>query len=219
MRDRSVAPPVTTFSVREENSHDLGRGREDGFALQEGVEGVAQVALRWLDPALAVVHVPVVDPAAIHDLPVRRQHGDFRCDGHAGPLDEHVRWIAQHRARQAILLRVLRGILCGHVRIGMDDERRNLLRLIVSADTFDLRRIGVRDGTVGEQENRTVAFLSGWESGVWVRPLTSRNSTVRSSPTRDVRAVDNLPSKIRAMVAAIPPVHASPKRGRREGFA
>src|SRR5262245_53817150 len=60
--------PVSLFRLRQRAADHLRRLRRDRLALQDRVQGVAQIVFGGRRPALAVIDVEIVDPAAIEHL-------------------------------------------------------------------------------------------------------------------------------------------------------
>ena len=122
--------------------------------MHNGVERRLQVAFRRLRPRFSKISLAIIDAAAIKAFAIRQEHRCLRRHFHAGFVRQPLICIAQHLARITKIVRVLvdAGLRLG--RIGMHDEKCNLVRGVLFMEAFDLRRVTIRHRTFVAHENK-----------------------------------------------------------------
>ncbi len=87
----------------------FGDGRDDRFAIENGVQRQTQVAFGWRDPTLAESRRAIINATAIEHGVVRREDRNFRRNRYPRKLHEPMFGIEQSRKFEFMILGMLTG--------------------------------------------------------------------------------------------------------------
>src|SRR5687768_5209013 len=147
-----INAPEVAGSLLDGATDGAGLRDGDGFAGEDGIEGIPQVVAGRRGAPLAEVDVGIVDASAVGNGAAGREDDGFGCDFGAEAFDQFPHVVEEDGAGVAEFAGVGPGALGGEAWVRVDDPEADAAAGVVGDDPVDLRGERVGDGAVGGEE-------------------------------------------------------------------